>query len=284
MTIALIGATGQLGRALAERWQSDATCLNRAQLDLEDRQQVQDTLKSLQPHTVVNAAAFNQVDQAEVDPLSACKVNALGPRYLAEYCAQQDVRLVHFSSDYVFGHDHQRNHPYTECDLPGPLSAYGTTKLAGESFIQALCRRHFILRTCGLYSHAEDHNRSNFVQTMLRLGESGQPVRVVDDQCCTPTSVETLAEATCHLLETEQYGLYHATNSGQATWREFAQEIFRLKNHPTQVVPITSAEFGAPAPRPKYSVLNCTKLAQAIGGPLPSWEDALQQHLQAGHT
>jgi dTDP-4-dehydrorhamnose reductase len=279
MTIALIGATGQLGSVLAARWQPDVVCVDRTRLDITDRQQVHSVLESLQPDIVVNAAAYNQVDQAEQHPLTACKINALGPRYLAEYCAQQDVRLVHFSSDYVFGYDELRHIPYTEEDRPGPLSAYGTSKLAGENFVQGMCPRHFVLRTCGLYGQASNPERNNFVKTMLRLAKQGQPIRVVDDQLCTPTSVESLADAVCRLLETDQYGLYHATNTGQVTWRDFAQAIFEWMHIPIEIVSITSAEFGAQAKRPSYSVLDCGKLARVIGGPLPNWELALQHHL-----
>lgn len=280
MTIALIGATGQLGTALAHRWAADVICLDHTQLDLTDRQQVQSVLQSLEPDTVVNAAAYNQVDLAEQHPWTACTVNALGPRYLAEYCAERDARLVHFSSDYVFGLDALRDHPYAEQDLPGPISAYGTSKLAGESFVQGVCPKHFVIRTCGLYGPASSPGRTNFVETMLRLAEQGKPLQVVDDQRCTPTSTKSLADAVCRLLETEHYGLYHATNSGHASWREFARLIFELQGMQMEVEPITSAQFGAPARRPSYSVLDCGKLTRIIGSPLPAWQQALQDHLQ----
>jgi len=280
MTIALIGATGQLGTALAQRWAGDVVCLDHEQLDLADRQQVHSVLETLEPDTVVNAAAYNQVDLAEQHPLTACTVNALGPRYLTEYCAAHDVRLVHFSSDYVFGQDGSRDRPYTEQDLPGPISAYGSSKLAGETFVQGGCPKHFVIRTCGLYGQASRPGGTNFVNTMLRLAAAGQPLRVVADQYCTPTSTTSLADAVCQLLETEQYGLYHATNSGHTSWREFARLIFELQGLQIEVQPITSDEFGAPARRPPYSVLDCSKLTGIIGGPLPTWQQALADHLQ----
>jgi dTDP-4-dehydrorhamnose reductase len=170
--------------------------------------------------------------------------------------------------------------PYGELDRPEPLSAYGVSKLAGELFVRAICPRHFIVRTCGLFGPTAAAGTGNFVQTMLRLGRERRELRVVDDQTCCPTSAADLARAIEALTAGESYGLYHATSSGSATWCQFAREIFRLAKLDVAVQPVTSAEYGAAARRPGYSVLDCSKLAAAVGFSLPPWEEELERYLE----
>src|SRR5262249_49970345 len=142
-------------------------------------------------------------------------------------------------------------------DPPGPISLYGASKLAGEYFVRSLCPRHFVIRTCGLYGvWGVGGKGRNFVETMIRLPKEGKPVRVVADQVCTPTYTVDLAEAVVKLLETQKYGLYHLTNSGSCSWHELACAIFAQLNQPVTITPITTADFGAKARRPAYSVLN----------------------------
>jgi dTDP-4-dehydrorhamnose reductase len=170
--------------------------------------------------------------------------------------------------------------PLVETDATGPVSAYGMSKLAGENFVHSACPQHFIVRTCGLYGHAETAGKGNFVKTMLRLGREKGLVRVVDDQRCTPTSTADLAATLLKLIETDAYGLYHLTNQGDATWCEFAREIFRAANLAVTVEPIATQDFGAKARRPAYSVLNCSKAAATIGQSMPAWQDALMRYVQ----
>jgi len=158
---------------------------------------------------------------------------------------------------------------------------YAASKLAGEQFVQAECRRHFILRTCGLYGIAATRGagKGNFIETMLRLGSQRKQLRVVNDQHCTPTATLDLARAVNDLVQTEQWGLYHATSSGATTWFGLATEIFRRRNMAVDVQPVSSSDFGAKARRPPYSVLNCDRLATVIGWSLPPWPDALDRYL-----
>jgi dTDP-4-dehydrorhamnose reductase len=174
-----------------------------------------------------------------------------------------------------------RRIPYTELDLPGPLSEYARSKLAGENFVRAACPKHFVVRTCGLYGKASSPGKGNFVETMLRLGRERGAVSVVDDQWCTPTSAADLAEAIAELISTNKYGLYHATNSGSTTWCGFATEIFRLAGLAVELKPITTAQFGARAGRPAYSVLEGSKLAATIGRPMRPWQAALEEYLRS---
>lgn len=280
MRIVLIGAAGQLGTALNARLSGEVIPLGRDTLDIADAARVTDVLTKSRPDLVINAAAYNFVDRAEDESDRACAVNALGPRNLAETCAGLNIPLVHVSTDYVFGQDVGRRIPYAESDVPGPLSEYARSKLAGENYVREVCPKHFVLRTCGLYGRASSPGKGNFVETMLRLGCERGSVSVVDDQSCTPTSAADLADAIARLITTDAYGLYHATNAGSTTWCGFATEIFRQASVKVDITPITTAQFGAKAGRPRYSVLDCSKLAVAIGQPMRPWQQALADYLR----
>jgi dTDP-4-dehydrorhamnose reductase len=281
MRIALIGAAGQLGTALSARLTGKFIPFGRDALDISDGDRVHQVLPNAEPDLVINAAAYNFVDRAEDEPDKALAINALGPRFLAETCAALDVPLVHVSTDYVFGSDTGRQTPYTESDSPGPLGVYARSKLEGENLVRGACARHFVVRTCGLYGRAASPGKGNFVETMLRLGRERGAVSVVDDQWCTPTSAVDLADAIARLIETEAYGLYHATNSGSTTWCRFASEIFRFAGMTVDVKPITTAQFGARAARPAYSVLDSSALAETLGRPLRPWQEALAGYLNS---
>src|SRR5690606_35857431 len=172
---------------------------------------------AVSPQYVVNTAAYNAVDRAEQQPRAAFEVNALGPLHLARYCEARGITLLHVSTDYVFGADAARSTPWTEEDRPGPVSVYGCSKLAGEYLVAQACRRHFVVRTCGLYGTAIDDSKGNFVRTMLRLAGERDELRVVNDQYCTPSYTADVARAIDALLATDEHGLYHVTNAGQTT-------------------------------------------------------------------
>jgi dTDP-4-dehydrorhamnose reductase len=280
MRIALIGAAGQLGTALTRTLTGDELIpLPHDAVEITNVASVRAALETHRPELVINTAAYNLVDKAEDEPERACAVNGLGARNVATACAAENVTLVHISSDYVFGLAGARTTPYLESDAPGPQSAYAVSKLAGEYFVRAICPRHFVVRTCGLYGRATSPGKGNFIETMLRLGRERGAVSVVDDQCCTPTSALDLARAIDRLIRTDRYGLYHATNGGSTTWCGLAAEAFRQAGLTVNVLPITTAQFNAKAQRPPYSVLDCGKLERAIGWALPRWQDALQEYL-----
>ena len=242
MRTVIIGAQGQLGSELARRLDT-AVPLGRAEIDIADAASVQAALDARQPQLVINAAAYNLVDRAEEEPERALAVNADGPRYVARWCAGHDAALVHVSSDYVFGADSQHNVPYTEEDPPGPLSAYGRSKLAGELFVREECPRHFVVRTCGLYGRSPTAE-GNFVSTMLRLGRERDELRIVDDQRCTPTSVADLADA--HGADGNRS--VRPVSRHQRRQRDVAGVRggdFRIAGLHVRVVPITSADYGA---------------------------------------
>lgn len=281
--IAVIGASGQLGTALMRLLGTRAIPLRHHQVELTDMANLRTVLRDAAPNAVINTAAYNWVDKAEDEPHVAYSVNALGPRNLALVCAEMQIPVVHVSSDYVFGQNAldgipTPETPYLETDAPGPVSAYGISKLAGEYFVRANSPKYFVVRTCGLYGDAETVGKGNFVKTMLRLGKERGHVRVVDDQHCTPTSTADLARALLQLLESQQHGLYHLTNSGATTWCNLARTIFQVAGLSVNVEPITTREFAAKAQRPVYSVLDCGK-AKSVGIELPTWQEAVSRYV-----
>jgi dTDP-4-dehydrorhamnose reductase len=245
---------------------------------------VERTLADLRPDVVLNTAASHRVDEIERDPAPAFRVNAVAVHHLARACARHGARLVHFSTDYVFGGD--RPGPYAESAPAAPLSAYGTSKLAGEYLVRQASERHVVVRSSGLYGVAGSSGKGgNFVETMLRLAREGRPIRVVDDQVLAPTYTVDLADAVGRLLALDPPGgIYHLTNAGACSWLAFARRIFDLAGLAPDLGPTTSAEFGAPARRPANSVLLNTRAAALGLPPLRPWDDALRAYLAAkGH-
>lgn len=280
MRIAVLGAAGQLGRDLCPRLAGELIPLSRKEIDLTRGDTIAGALSGLRPDVVINCAAYNFVDRAETERDLAFTVNAWGVAELAHACDRLGCVLVHFSTDHVFGLDNSRRAPWLETDAPGPVSVYGLSKLAGEYLVRAHCRHHLVIRTCGLYGlWGSGGKGGNFVETMLRLAAEGKPLRIVADQVCTPSYTADVAEATVALLEKGARGVVHVTNSGACSWHDFATAIFELAGVPAGAQPITSAQFGAPARRPAYSVLApAALLAQGLPQLRP-WREALADYL-----
>jgi dTDP-4-dehydrorhamnose reductase len=278
---AVVGAAGQLGRDLCPRLAGEVVALTRDRVDLTRPDTVRAALTETRPDVVYNCAAYNFVDRAEAEPEAAFAVNAWGVRELAAVCRDLGCTLVHFSTDYVFGLDEGRAVPYREADAPGPVGVYGLSKLAGEYLVRALCPRHLVIRTCGLYGvWGSGGKGGNFVETMLRLAGQGRLVRVVADQVCTPSAAADVAAATVALVGAGRPGLYHLTNAGSCSWHDFAAAIFELAGVKADLTPITSREYGAAARRPGYSVL-ASAAYEALGlPPLRPWRAALAAYLE----
>jgi dTDP-4-dehydrorhamnose reductase len=277
----VLGANGQLGRDLCLLLPGEVVALARAQADLTQPDRLRQTLRDQRPDVVINCSAYNFVDRAEAEPEPAFAVNTWGVRSLAQVCRDLGCILVQFSTDHVFGLDAGRREPWGEDDPPGPVSVYGLSKLAGEYLVRALCPRHLIVRTCGLYGlWGSGGKGGNFVETMLRLAGGEKPVRVVDDQVCTPSSTIDVAGATVALLAAGGQGVYHLTNAGACSWHEFAAAIFRLAGVAADLQPISSQEFGAAARRPAYSVLAAGRYRELKLPPLRPWQEALTDYLR----
>lgn len=281
MKYALIGAAGQLGRDLAPRLTGNVVLLTRTETDLTRPDSLRTALTQLRPDVVVNCAAYNFVDKAETEPEVAFAVNAWGVRSLATVCRDLDCTLVHFSTDYVFGLDEARRTPWTEDDAPGPASIYGLSKLAGEYLVRAICPKHYVIRTCGLYGvWGSGGKGGNFVETMLRVAGQGKPLKVVSDQVLTPSYTVDVATATAALIGTGRYGLYHLVNASECSWYEFARTIFELAGVKADLSTITTAERKDPARRPGYSVLATEKYRRLGLAGIRPWREALAAYLE----
>jgi dTDP-4-dehydrorhamnose reductase len=231
---------------------------------------------------VINAAAYTAVDQAQKEPETARMINAIAPTILAQEVQKLKALLIHVSTDYVF--DGSKNHPYTEDDLTNPLSIYGESKLAGEQGIKENCQSYLILRTAWVYGA---YGKSNFVKTMLRLGSEREEVRVVTDQIGTPTWAFNIADAIAQLTSLRpNTGIYHYTNSGVASWYDFAVAIFEEAKQLVplkiqRVIPITTSEYPTPAQRPTYSVLSYRKISSVLNTYPPHWREGLRQMIKS---
>jgi dTDP-4-dehydrorhamnose reductase len=281
MTIAVLGAEGQLGRDLVPRLGPNVVPLTRADIDLARPETIGPVLERIRPRVVVNCAAYNLVDRAETEREAAFAVNAWGVQALAKACGDAGCKLVHFSTDYVFGLHGTRTAPFDVGDAPGPVSVYGLSKLAGEYLVRSALADHLLIRTCGLYGvWGTGGKGGNFVETMLRVAGQGKPLRVVHDQRCSPSYTADVADTTAALIRADTRGLFHVTNAGSCSWYELAAEAFRLVGVKADLTPITSAEFGAAAKRPPFSVLSNAKLGSAGVAPPRPWQEALAAYLQ----
>lgn len=271
--ILVVGANGMLGRDLMACAGSDARGIDIDQLDITSLEDTLQVLSDLKPDTVVNCAAFTNVDGCETDIETAMQVNGEGVAHLAIATRAIDARLVHISTDYVF--DGRKGEPYVEDDAPHPLNVYGESKLAGE--MNAVFNpRHLIVRTQWLYGV---HGR-NFVETMLRLAGEQDELTVVDDQTGSPTWTVDLAQAILALLKGEHTGIYHAANSGYCTWNEFARAVFEEAGIDRVVKGMTTEQLNRPARRPLYSTLDCSRLEHDSGFCFQPWRAALKEYLK----
>jgi dTDP-4-dehydrorhamnose reductase len=278
MRVLITGAGGQLGRDLVDAFAPthEVVATTRAELDLADRDSVMGAICSAEPDVVVHAGAWTSVDACESDPDLAFLVNALGTRHVAAASRIVDAHLCYVSTDYVF--DGDAVGPYNEWATPIPRSVYGASKLAGEREVAALCPGSTIVRTSWVVSA---HGR-NFLTTMLRLAAERDELKVVNDQRGCPTFTGDLASLIRRLAIGRFAGVYHASNQGVTTWFSFARAILAAAgDDPAKVRQITTAEFAAPAPRPRNSILDNLAL-RASGIPLlPHWEHTLPSVVQA---
>lgn len=283
MNIIITGADGQLARDLVRTAPSHdhILALPKSELDITRADQIENIIKKTNADRVINTAAYTGVDQAETEQEQALALNRDGPRLLAEILARADVSLVHYSTDYVF--DGEKHSPYTTADTPHPINVYGASKLEGEkAVIEALGTRAIIIRTAWLYSG----HGANFVMKMLGLMQSRDTLRVVADQIGTPTWTRSLAHATWQLMPvTGLHGIHHFCDAGATTWFEFSRAIqetawrYGLLTNRTQIMPVTTAEYGAPARRPAYSVLDCTQTWRLLKQEPDNWRVALEKLL-----
>lgn len=279
MKILVTGYKGQLGYDVVNEATSrgiEAIGVDIDEMDITNQEQVNTVIKSGNYDAVVHCAAWTAVDKAEEPELfeTVKKVNATGTKYIADVCEELDIPMMYFSTDYVF--DGEGTTPWNEYDERHPLNVYGLTKAQGEEFVEKL-KKHFIIRIAWVFGK----NGNNFIKTMLRLGKERGAVSVVNDQVGNPTYTYDLAKLVVDMIQTDKYGKYHATNSGDfISWYDFACEIFKQAGMDVKVTPVDSNQFPAKAKRPKNSRMNQTELDKNGLNRLPAWQDALGRYLK----
>ncbi|MDO5573207.1 MAG: dTDP-4-dehydrorhamnose reductase [bacterium] len=283
--IMVTGCNGQLGRAINKQYAdcTDITLLNTdvgnpdvKELDITNIDMVLNYVRAEKPDAIINCAAFTAVDACETSVDAAYRINAIGPRNLSIAATDIGAKLMHISTDYVFAGN--ASSPYIEFDTPNPQSMYGTTKLAGENFVKEFAKDYFIIRTAWLYGDGK-----NFAKTMLRLSETHDVIKVVNDQIGSPTSAAELAKMIAYLLPTDNYGLFHGTCEGICSWADFTKEIFRLAGRSTTVDAVTTEQYMSEHPesakRPAYSVLENYMLKLTTDFQMADWKNAIASYI-----
>jgi dTDP-4-dehydrorhamnose reductase len=287
MVVLVTGANGQLGQSLqyiAQNYpQINFVFCDSKTVDITQKTTIESVFKTNKPDFCINTAAYTAVDKAETETKAAYEINVNGVKNLAEVCQSFKTKLIHISTDFVFDgffDENQTKKGYTEDDVPNPKSIYGQTKLAGEKAIQAVFDDFFIVRTSWVYSQFGN----NFMKTMLRLGTERDSLSVVNDQIGTPTNAVDLAEALVKIILVviqnpiqKPYGIYNFSNEGSCSWFDFAKKIFEIKNINIALEPIPTSSYPTPAERPKYSVLDKTKIKTVFGITIKSWEESLNK-------
>lgn len=280
MKILVTGVRGQLGHDVVDeltRRGIEAVGVDIEEMDVTDSKSVDSVIRAAAPDAVIHCAAYTAVDAAEENEELCRKVNGEGPRNIAGVCRQMDIKMLYISTDYVFeGNGDNFWRPEDECN---PQSVYGQTKYEGEQAVQEILEKYFIVRIAWAFGV----NGNNFVKTMLKLAKTHDTIRVVDDQVGSPTYTYDLARLLVDMVLTDRYGIYHATNEGICSWYEFARAIFEDAGLQVNVIPVSTEEYGAKAPRPANSRLDKAKLEENGFEKLPPWRDALQRFLRQLH-
>lgn len=276
MKLLVTGVKGQLGHDIVNECKKrniEAVGVDVEEMDITDAKKVEDAIKDGNFDAVIHCAAWTAVDKAE-DEIEACtKVNVDGTKNIANVCKELDIPMMYFSTDYVF--DGQGENEWQEYDQRNPLNVYGQTKYEGELAVEVL-DKYFIVRIAWVFGV----NGNNFIKTMLRLGKERGAVSVVNDQIGSPTYTYDLSKLVVDMIQTDKYGIYHATNEGLCSWYEFACEIFKQAGMDVTVTPVDSNAFPAKAKRPNNSRMSKAMLDKNGFNRLPTWQDALSRYLK----
>jgi dTDP-4-dehydrorhamnose reductase len=276
MKILVTGYSGQLGYDVVQeglRYGLDIVGTSSKDLDITQEQNVTEFVKKLNPDAIIHCAAYTAVDKAEDEKEICWKVNVDGTKYLADAAKLANAKFMFVSTDYVF--DGRGTTPYSEKDYPFPVGYYGKTKYEAEKVLQEIIEEYFIVRISWVFGI----NGKNFIKTMLKLAEKNETLNVVSDQYGSPTYTFDLAHLLIEMIQTEKYGIYHASNEGFCSWADFAKEIFKQAEKSVIVKGITTEEYPTRAARPKNSRMDKQKLISNGFKKLPKWEDALSRYL-----
>lgn len=276
MKVLVTGISGQLGFDVVNELKNrniEVIGASRENFDLTSETQIKSFIMTCKPNAVIHCAAYTAVDKAEDEVELAMKVNATATETIAQCCKELNAKMIYISTDYVFPGD--GDNEYEVDDVKGPTNSYGKSKLKGEEAVQNILEKYFIVRISWVFGI----NGKNFVKTMLKLSETRNELKVVDDQIGSPTFTADLAHLLADMIQTDKYGIYHATNEGFCSWAEFASEIFRQAERDVKVIPVPSSEYPTKAIRPKNSRLSKKNLDNAGFKRLPSWRDAVGRYL-----
>ncbi|WP_062055116.1 dTDP-4-dehydrorhamnose reductase [Aquimarina longa] len=277
MKILVTGSSGQLGQCIQKIQRNygalDFYFTNSEELNITKKEQIQNLFSNKHFDFVINCAAYTNVEQAEKEPKKAFWINAEGVKNLSEVCHKENSILIHISTDYVF--DGEKDTPYTEEDIPNPINEYGKSKLAGEQYIQQILEKYFIIRTSWLYSEYGH----NFFKTILKKSETEKELMITTSEIGTPTNANDLARFIVDLIvnNCEEYGIYHFSNLGEATWYDFAEEILRLSGKLENIILKKTDNYLTFAQRPKYSVLSRQKANKIFNSNIPDWKESIKK-------
>lgn len=276
MKVLVTGVKGQLGYDVVkdlEKRGHQAIGVDREEMDLMDNEAIRSFIMELKPEAIIHCAAYTAVDKAEEEVDVCYQINAEAVKVIAECAKELDVKLIYISTDYVF--DGTKEGEYVETDLPNPINVYGASKLKGEQYVQTLLEKFYIVRISWVFGI----NGNNFIKTMRRLGLERDELNIIHDQVGSPTYTADLAPLLVDMMETDKYGIYHATNEGFCSWYEFANEIFRQSESQITTNPITTNQYPTAAKRPLNSKMSKAKLVESGFSLLPTWSEALASYL-----
>lgn len=278
MKVLVTGVGGQLGYdVINELEKRNVECIgvDRAEFDITDYEAAHKFITNYMPDAVIHCSAYTAVDKAEDEPELCYLVNAVGTKNIAKICKEIYAKMIYISTDYVF--DGTKDGCYEVDDKPNPVNVYGKTKLAGEEAVQEILDEYFIVRISWVFGI----NGNNFVKTMLRLGKEHSELNVVADQIGSPTYTADLAPVLVDMVQTDKYGIYHATNEGECSWAEFAEEIFKVAGMDVKVNHITAAEYPTKAKRPMNSRMSKENLDMIKFKRLPFWKEAVNNYISS---
>lgn len=277
--VLLFGGYGQLGTEIRRHWaDSEFRSPSHDEVDITDAVAVGQAIEASRLDVVVNCAAFHNVERCETEPHNAFAANAIAVNTMAKQCAERDVTFVTFSSDYVF--DGTLGRPYTEHDVPNPISAYAVSKFAGELLVARLQSKAYVVRTCGVYGTRISSTKGyTFIDRIINQARAGEAVRVVNDQTVSPTYAGHLAQGVLELLKSDaEYGMYHIVNEGAVTWYDFANEALRQAGIDRSIEPVSYTTWASRVRRPSYSALENLKL-RALNIRMPEWREGIAAYL-----
>lgn len=276
MKVLVTGVKGQLGYDVVKELEKrghQPIGVDRDEMDLMDNEGISTFIMTLKPEAIIHCAAYTAVDKAEEEVEVCYQVNAEATKIIAECAKQLDIKLIYISTDYVF--DGTKEGEYVETDLPNPINVYGASKLKGEQYVQALLEKYYIVRISWVFGL----NGKNFIKTMRRLGLERDQLNIIYDQVGSPTYTADLAPLLADMMETDKYGIYHATNEEFCSWYEFANEIFKQSKIKVNTNPITTNQYPTSAKRPMNSKMSKAKLRANGFKSLPIWRKALDNYL-----